>query len=313
MIARAQILLASALTAVAVAVVAGVLVVKNQGRAEPVAPGAAGAPPLGATQAADPTQAGRPTQTTAPADGDALARAARTRVFFGHQSVGANIIGAIPTVYAEAGRQAPQVVQLTTSTTLPSGASGWFGEAFIGQNGDPLGKIADFDSRVRGGLGAQVDVAFMKLCYIDINAGTDVEAVFARYRATMDALERDYPSVTFLHVTTPLTTEPGLKAQLKSKVKSLLGGSSNPMAADNAARERYNALMRKTYGGDHLFDLARYEATTPDGKVVRGEYDGQPYYALYDGYAADPGHPNPQASAAFASRLLDLVGRVGGK
>ncbi len=301
MIARAQVLLASAVTAVVVAVVAGVLVVKNQGRAEPAAAGAPQASSAPLTEAA------------APAGSDTLATVSRTRVFFGHQSVGANIIGGVPAVYSAAGRQAPQILPLSASTTLPSGAAGWLGEAAIGQNGDPMGKIADFDSRIRGGLGTQADVAFMKLCYIDFTAATDVDAVFARYRDTMAALERDYPNVTFLHVTTPLTTEPGLKSQLKSKVKSLLGSSSSPGAADNAARERYNAQMRETYGGDHLFDLARWESTAPDGSRVQGEYDGQRYYALYSGYAADSGHPNPEASAMLASRLLDVIAQASKK
>ena len=60
---------------------------------------------------------------------------------------------------------------------------------------------------MRSGLGQHVDVAMMKLCYVDINSGTDVDALFATYRTTMAALQREVPGVTFIHVTVPLTTE----------------------------------------------------------------------------------------------------------
>ena len=43
----------------------------------------------------------------------------------------------------------------------------------------------------------------MKFCSLDITSSTDVDAIFARYRDTMAALERDFPDVTFIHVTVP--------------------------------------------------------------------------------------------------------------
>ena len=66
------------------------------------------------------------------------------------------------------------------------------------------------------------------------------------YRETIAALERDFPEVTFVHVTVPLMTEQG---QL-SKLKSRLTGSSRYGPAANVARERLNALIRREYAGD---------------------------------------------------------------
>src|SRR5947208_8367636 len=42
---------------------------------------------------------------------DELAKVARTRVFFGHQSVGANVLDALPGLYAEHGLPAPPIEQ----------------------------------------------------------------------------------------------------------------------------------------------------------------------------------------------------------
>ncbi|HSN43537.1 MAG TPA: hypothetical protein VLR88_05715, partial [Propionibacteriaceae bacterium] len=87
---------------------------------------------------------------------------------------------------------APQVVDLDQLASIPGGMSEpVLAHAHVGTNGDPLGRINDFDARLRGGLGDQVDVAAMRLRDLDITAATDVSAVFARYRDTMAAQERD--------------------------------------------------------------------------------------------------------------------------
>ena len=62
---------------------------------------------------------------------------------------------------------------------------------------------------MRGGMGRHVDVALMKFCYVNFTTSADVNALFARYRDTMGALERDFPNATFIHVTMPLTTVSG--------------------------------------------------------------------------------------------------------
>ena len=166
----------------------------------------------------------------------------RTKVFFGHQSVGMNVLDGVPGVYAahgiragdRAGRQPGRARTAGSSTTRTSA-----------RTGNPWLKIQDFDAKMRSGVGEQVDVAMMKFCYVDITGDTDVGALFAAYRETMAALERDFPKVTFVHVTVPLMTEQGLLSKLKSR----LTGSSGYGPADNAARERLNALIRHEYAG----------------------------------------------------------------
>ena len=220
-----------------------------------------------------------------------LTAVAHTRVFFGHQSVGMNVLDAVPGVYADHGVSAPPMEQ---GRTEPGPNGGFIAHQFIGENFKPLLKLEDFDRTMRGGMGRQVDVALMKFCYVDISTSTDVDALFARYRDTMDALQRDFPNVTFIHVTDPLTT--------------VSGGE-----ADNVARERLNALIRGEYAGRHLFDLAAIESTKPDGTRVSGRYDNQGYFALYDGYAADVGHLNAIGAKIAATAFLDAIARASRK
>lgn len=247
----------------------------------------------GPTPAASRTPApvGPPVTDPNPADWVGLTRADLQKVagmksYFGHQSVGGNILGAIPGVFADFDLTAPPVLEAPASVS-----GGGFLHNGIGANGNPQSKITDFAGKVRGGIGQKVDTAFMKFCYVDITAGSDVTSVFASYRDTMAALQREYPAVAFLYVTVPLTT-------------------NSP--ADNAARERFNALMRDRYGDSgRLFDLAAIESTRPDGTRVSGTHNGATYYALYSGYASDEGHLNTRGAKAAGSGLLDVIAHAG--
>ena len=176
--------------------------------------------------------------------------------------------------------------------------------AAIGANTDPLSKMRDFEAIVRGGVGDWADIALMKLCYVDVGAATDVKALFAEYKNTMTALARDYPRVVFVHSTVPLTTiERSLKARLKALLGRELGGQ-----ADDAARERYNALLRAEYGpSGRLFDLALAEYTAPDGVRIARRIGKAEYYALLPEYTTDGGHLNELGSRRAAEGLLAVL------
>jgi len=237
-----------------------------------------------------------------------LTAVARTRVFFGHFSVGMDVLNAVPGVYADHGVSAPPIEQ---GGTQPGPNGGFIAHKFIGQDGKP--QLEDFDRTMRGGMGRQVDVALMKFCFGEIYSNTDVDALFARYRDTMAALERDFPNVTFIHVTVPLTTEPGLFTELKIRLKTLLGRRDGRGQPANVARERLNALIRGEYAGRHLFDLAAIESTKPDGTRVSGRYDNQRYFALYDGYATDMAFLNAVGSKIAATAFLEAIAQASRK
>jgi hypothetical protein len=251
------------------------------------------------------------TSTAVPVTREDLAAAGRVKVYFGHMSVGMNLIDGVPGVFGAHGLAAPDIIELgPDAELLPllGRQSGFFAHGFNRRNGDPYSKIREFDARIRSGLAERIHVALMKLCYVDVISGTDTDALFGEYRTTMATLERDFPAVTFVHVTTPLTTEPGLREM----VKKLLGRTVDGRA-DNVARERLNRVVRQEYGPDRLFDLAAVESTAPDGSRVVGRYGGQQYYALHDGYASDRGHLNAHGSQVAAAGLLGLIARVAGR
>ena len=241
-----------------------------------------------------------------------LTAVARTRMFFGYQSVGMNVLDAVPAVYADHGVSAPPIEQ---GRAEPGPDGGFIAHKSIDEGVIDAGKTAveDFDRTMRGGMGRQVDVALMNFCWGDVSSDTDVDALFARYRDTMAVLERDFPNVTFIHVTVPLITEPGLFTELKTWVKTLLGRRDVFGQRANVARERLNALIRGEYAGRHLFDLAAIESTKPDGTRVFGRYDNQGYFALYDGYASDMGDLNAVGSKIAATAFLEAIAQASRK
>jgi hypothetical protein len=230
-----------------------------------------------------------------------LTKLMSSRIFFGHQSVGYNIIEGLQNVLGSRGLPVFAVVE----TRTPEGdGKPCFHHSTIGANGDPLGKIRDFELIMRSGMGGSVDIAFMKLCYADIGPGADIQTIFTAYRDSMARLKAAFPKVTFIHVTTPITTrETGLISTLKGALGRQLQGYG-----DNVAREKLNSLMRAEYEGKGLFDLALYESTGPDGMRTRYNLAGQPYYTLHKVYTDDGGHLNGRGRGYIAEQLLAFLG-----
>jgi len=228
---------------------------------------------------------------------------ASRRIFFGHQSVGANIMAGVADLLAAEPRLGLHVV--TDPAAL--GGGGAFLHGTVGRNGDPGGKTDDFAARLDGPLAGRVDVAFHKYCYVDVTAGSDVPAVFDHYRRVMERLAAAHPGVVFVHVTTPLVTVPGGPV---AALKRLLGRTP-ARAADDLARERFNELMRGAYAGrEPLFDLAAIESTRPDGSREALDVGGHRAYALVPAYAADGSHLNEMGRRRVAGELLVFLARL---
>jgi hypothetical protein len=198
-------------------------------------------------------------------------------VYFGHQSVGSNIMTGVQALLSANPGTNVRVVGSSSASAL---AAGVFAHSGNGSNGNPGGKNDAFDATVRGGVGAAVDIAFFKYCYVDVTRSSDAAALFDDYRAHMASLKAAFPRVRFVHVTVPLTTTG---------------------TADNEVRERFNSLMRQAYSGtEPLFDLAAVESTAADGSTVLAGGAR----ALAPAYSSDGGHLNAAGQEVVAKALL---------
>ena len=228
---------------------------------------------------------------------------ARKRIYFGHQSVGNNIIQGIRELVARDSRLKLNIVRSSAPETILAPA---FVESEIGQNGDPQSKDRAFRAVLDRGMGSQGGIAMYKYCYVDINATTDVPAMFASYRKSIDEIEAMYPSLKVVHITVPLTTvQTGIKAWLKQ----LLGrGASEDVAAK---RHEFNSLLKSTFAGKTpVFDLAEAESTHVDGSrsyLMRGSAR---VYILAPEFTDDGGHLNATGRQVVAERLLAFLAEL---
>lgn len=246
---------------------------------------------------------GRPKMsTTSLADDLAVLR--RGRVVFTHHSVGVNILAGVERLDGEAGGARLRIAPLEQAATLEGPVLGHGGG---GRNTDPRSKIDAFAATIRGLPGLRPDVAFMKLCYVDFEPGTDVQALLGHYQRTLEALKREHPRTVFAHATAPLFRRP---ADLKSSMRRLLGLPVWEEAA-NRRREEYSRLLVERFASDPVFDLAGAEATGPDGRTADFELDGGRVRSLHPAYTDDGGHLNPDGQrVAGAAAIRFLAGAL---
>jgi len=226
------------------------------------------------------------------------------RIYFGHMSVGNNIMEGVQDILRD--NQNTGLTVLETET-IPVDRTGLFTHSPIGDNWHPLKKIDNFAEKINDGIGGKADIAFFKFCYIDMMADQDAEKVFETYKGAMENLKQQFPETAFVHVTVPLTVvQTGWKVPIKRLIGRTPGGY-----LDNINRNRYNKMLHAAYAGkEPIFDLADVEATTPQGAKTTFELEGQTYSSLYPDYASDGRHLNEQGRRHVAEKLLLFLGDV---
>jgi hypothetical protein len=227
---------------------------------------------------------------------------ARRKVYFGHQSVGADVISGVQTWTDDLGLGL-RVVQSRDPAAVAGPALVHF---MAGDNRD----FASKNSAMLRFLGARAEadgaIALLKYCYVDVAHDTNVDALFEEYWNTAAAVALDHPDVTVVHTTIPLTT---VRSGLRSGVKQLFGRDVSRRAA--VSRHRYNTLLRAEFAGSEpIFDIARVEAVRADGTRA-GFIDGGVWIeTLAHENTYDGGHLNHGGKRAAAAELLDVLSDV---
>lgn len=225
---------------------------------------------------------------------------ANRRIFFGHQSVGRNILAGVRQVL----EREPQITLRLVESENPGAIQGpAFIDANIGRNGDPESKANAFVRAIEQGFGDSGGIAMFKYCYVDVTPGTDIDKLFEDYATRIDSLKTVYPGLTIVHVTLPLKR---LRGGKREWVKRLLGRSTD--MALHVKRNRYNELLRARYQGtDPIFDLAMLESTRADGSRSAIRYRGRTVYTLAPEWTDDGAHLNEAAQIRVAEQLLILL------
>lgn len=229
-----------------------------------------------------------------------MAKLRSKKIFFGHHSVGNNIIDGLKQIAAEDPRFKLDIQKDNKGYNFDHSL---FAHAGVGQNMNPRSKCDDFLDWMKSGFGGKVDIAFFKFCFVDINSDSDPKEIFDYYRKTMEHLENAYPDMKFVYVTVPLMTRPG---GTKNFVKRLIN-YHNPDIA-NIKHCEFNQLLRSHYQGKKpIFDLAAVESTYPDGRRNGFNYKDKMCFSLIPEYTNDGGHLDELGRYRAAKELLLLL------
>jgi len=220
------------------------------------------------------------------------------RVFFGHQSVGDNILDGVRDLLRDSGRDWP-IVEL--GAEVPDG--GALIHARVGRNEQPLTKCDDFRRILDEGRVGRVDVAVLKFCYIDVQPQTETTALCDRYRTTLEEMARRHPHTAFVPVTVPLRHAEGGPGVF---VREMLGRPNHAKLA-NLARHAFNEWLRQGWTMSPLFDLAASESTRADGTRETFTYRGTTAENLVGAYTDDGGHLNVAGRRAVAADFLRVL------
>lgn len=227
------------------------------------------------------------------------------RVFFGHQSVGYNILDGVRDLAAANPQVRLRVVAVKGKQDYMQPT---LGHAEVGHNTNPKSKIDDFAKFLDSGIGDQADVAVLKFCYVDVDDSTDIAKLFEEYEHAIAHLRTRYPKARIAHITMPLMAkQEGIKIWAKDTVKRILGRPVRNVSL-NAKRQGFNEMLIRDYGTrDPIFDLAKIESTAPNGDRVITSSNGLTFYSLSPDYTDDGGHLNARGRIIVATEFIRFL------
>ena len=232
--------------------------------------------------------------------GAIIEKVSNSKIYFGHQSVGKNILSGIQHWEEKTGLNLKKVESKDFSSVknIP------LVHFRIGSNRDPHSKIDEFVKLVDQIPAEGNPLAFFKFCYVDINENTNVDLLFEYYKEKMLYLKETYPHISFVVWTVPVT---GIQKGPKALVKKMLG-REHTGRTDNVVRNHFNTRIHDELSGIFpVFDLAAIESSSPEGLPVTYSLKGSDYSCMPDYYTYDLGHLNDFGAKTLSYNLLAFL------
>jgi len=212
------------------------------------------------------------------------------KIYFGHKSVGFDITNGIKRISDITVRTAynqPGTDQSLRDNIAQLSSGAAFVEHDIGNDGNPLNKIAAFRRLMNDIIRNNVDIAFFKFCYVDINAGTNVNALITAYREAVDEIHTRFPNVIIAHFTVPLY--------------------ARQASSDNHVREQFSKWLRETYK-DKVFDIAAIQSVRSNGTIAMSLDNTT--IALADEWTHDGSHLNNAGGNRIGGALIAFLAQL---
>lgn len=222
------------------------------------------------------------------------------RFFFGHQSVGENVLTGVQELLAQHPHIGLDVLETADPSRMTEPA---LYHAKIGRNGEPATKLSEFATVASAGV-AGSGTAMLKYCYVDVTRQTDPVQLFESYSEAMDSLRESNPGLRILHITLPLQKDWGTIHHLYVALK----GDRTTHRELNWIRHRYNERLRRSYDGkEPIFDIARLQSIGRDGRERTVRFRGQRVPVLADEWTYDGGHLNEAARRRVGEAFLVML------
>lgn len=228
-------------------------------------------------------------------------------VFFGHQSVGADLVQGVRELPRDQLFGAWHVTSLADYRPAATASHVLIHER-LGENRNVASKLGGFRQLFAAEKLPGVDVALLKFCYVDVSTHSQAEALRAQYEACMEQLTQQQNTVRFAHVTIPLRQVP---RGARALVHRALGHRSREHEG-NTCREEFNDWLRARHAGaGTVFDLALLESTQRNGKRHLQREAGHTVPCLAPEWTYDGGHLNEQGRSMAARGFLQFLHEFG--
>jgi len=232
----------------------------------------------------------------------AIESISRKTIFFGHASVGYNIVQGMKEIIELDPRfKKINIIEIKENANIEG--PGLY-HSVNGKNSYPKTKCDSFEYfLIKRRFGDFVDVGLFKFCYVDIEKDSNVQEIFDYYVRTIEKIKMEYPKLKIIHVTAPLYAHAfGLKGFVKSMIKADMS---------NIKRNQFNELLKNKYAGvDPIYDLARVEYEKRNGEVSKFFYNGKMYHSLAEEYTNDGGHLNEIGRFRAAKEFIRVLSTI---
>jgi hypothetical protein len=222
----------------------------------------------------------------------------QSRIFFGHQSVGWNIIEGL----AHVAEPANGLTILEVDSTL-SAAGGYLAHSAIGANERPQDKCDAFVAKIDRFGDDALDVVAMKFCFADFTPERDVHELLEYYAASMAKIHLRHPHLRIVHITAPLLR----RNSLWKRVAKWMLNRPETSETQNRKVNEFNTLLRDRFPNEPIFDLARVESTEPGGGRCGTDEGTTTVYTVVSDYTSDGGHLNELGSKLAAAEMLHVL------
>jgi hypothetical protein len=221
------------------------------------------------------------------------------KIYFGHQSVGNNIINGIMDIM----RENPKVqLNIIRTSNKPNFVSGVLFHTRISGETNPKSLLIEYKRDVDKLMGGNADIALLRFSHSLIKGDTNVESVFNDYQLKMSMLKQKYPNTIFIHSTLPLLRS---KTTWKTIIKKLIGKKEIWEYDINIKLNKFNDLLLREYVDKQpVIDLAKLQSTFPDGSLSTFTKNGKTYFNMVPDYTYDDMHLNKEARKLAAEQFL---------